>query len=90
MRMWRTMFSISTIASSTSTPATRPMAMVDMKFMVIPNMLMNQKAGMAESGMEIADISVARISRRKMRTTSTARTAPSSNPSIAELYCALV
>ena len=57
MRMWRTMFSISTIASSTSTPATRPIAIVDMKFSVMPIMLMNQKAGIAESGMATAEMS---------------------------------
>ena len=40
MRMWRTMFSISTIASSTSTPATSPIAIVDMKFIVMPSCVM--------------------------------------------------
>ncbi len=58
--------------------------MVDMKFIVMPIMLMKAKAGIAESGMAIAEIAVARMSRRKRRTTSTASTAPSISPSIAE------
>ena len=57
MRMWRTMFSISTIASSTSTPATRLSASSDRKLSVIPIMFMNQKAGIADSGMASAEIS---------------------------------
>ena len=64
--------------------------MVDMKFMVMPSMLMNQKAGIADSGIEIAEIKVARISRRNSRTTRTARIAPSIRPSIADRYCDLV
>ena len=84
MRICRTMFSISTIASSTRTPATKPIAIVDMKLSVIPSMLMNQKAGIADIGMASAEIAVARMSRRKRRTTKTARTAPSISPSIAD------
>ena len=64
--------------------------MVDMKFIVMPSMLMNANAGIAESGMATAEIAVARMSRRKSRTTRTARMAPSTSPSIAERYCALV
>ena len=80
------MFSISTIASSTSTPATKPIAMVDMKLSVIPSRLMNQKAGIADIGIASAEMAVARISRKNSRTTKTARTAPSTRPSIAERY----
>ncbi len=64
--------------------------MVDMKLSVIPIMLMNPKAGMAESGIARAEIAVARISRRKRKTTRTARTAPSIRPSMADWYCDLV
>jgi len=48
---------------------------------------MNQKVGMAESGMAIAEITVARQSRRKMKTTTTANMAPSIIASIELLYC---
>ena len=67
MRMWRTMFSISTIASSTSTPATRLSASRLMPFSVKPSRSMNQKVGIADSGMAIAEISVARQSRRNRK-----------------------
>ena len=77
MRIWRTIFSISTIASSTSTPATRPSASSDRKLRLNPRRSMNQKVGMADSGMASAEISVARQSRRKRNTTTTASTAPS-------------
>ncbi len=77
MRMCRTMFSISTMASSTSTPATRLSASSDRKFSEKPSRSMNQKAGMADSGIAIAEISVARQSRRNSQTTRTANTAPS-------------
>ena len=77
MRMWRTIFSISTIASSTSTPATRLNASSEMLFRVKPIMSMNQKAGIADSGMASAEIMVARQSRRNRKTMTTASTAPS-------------
>ena len=64
--------------------------MVDMKLSVIPSMLMNQKAGIADIGIASAEIAVARMSRRNSRTTNTASTAPSISPSIAERYCDLV
>src|SRR3546814_6706928 len=60
MRMWRTIFSISTIASSTSTPATRLRASSDRPFSEKPIISMNQKVGIADSGIAIALISVAR------------------------------
>jgi hypothetical protein len=91
IRMWRTIFSISTIASSTSTPATRPSASSDSWLSVKPNQLWrNQKVGIADKGMAIADTSVARQSRRKKNTTITARTAPSTIDEIDESYCFLV
>ncbi len=78
------MFSISTIASSTSTPATRLSASSEMVFSVNPIMSMNQKAGMADSGMASAEMIVARQSRRNRNTISTASTAPSTMASIDE------
>ena len=77
MCMWRTIFSISTIASSTSTPATRLSASSVMKLSVKPIRLMIQKVGIAESGMASAEMIVARRSRRNRKTTATARIAPS-------------
>ena len=78
MRMWRTMFSISTMASSTSTPATRLSASSESWLRLKPSQTSrNQKVGMADSGMASAEITVARQSRRNSHTTSTARIAPS-------------
>ena len=77
MRMWRTIFSISTIASSTSTPATRLSASSEMPLSVKPIMSMNQKDGIADRGMASAEIIVARQSRRNRKTMTTASTAPS-------------
>ena len=84
MRIWRTIFSISTIASSTSTPATRLSASSEMPLSVKPIMSMNQKVGIAESGIAKADIIVARQSRRNRKTMTTASTAPSIIAAMAE------
>src|SRR5450759_2658978 len=65
MRMWRTMFSISTMASSTSTPATSERARRLIWLSVKPFHCMKAKVGTADSGMARADIAVARMSRRK-------------------------
>ena len=51
---------------------------------------MNQKVGIAESGIAIAEIIVARLSRRNRKTTSTASTAPSIIDVSDAVYCALV
>ena len=64
--------------------------MVDMKFRVMPIMLMNQKAGIADSGMAIAEIAVARMSRRKRSTTRTARIGAFDQAFHRRRYCALV
>ena len=48
-----------------------------MPFSVKPIMSMNQKEGIADSGMASAEIIVARQSRRKRKTMTTASTAPS-------------
>ena len=84
MRMWRTMFSISTIASSTRTPATSDSASRLMELSVKSIHCMNANAGIADSGMASAEISVARTSRRNRNTTSTARMDPSSSALMAE------
>ena len=51
---------------------------------------MTQKVGMAESGMASAEMKVARQSRRKKNTTTTARIAPSIIAAMELSYCALV
>ena len=51
---------------------------------VKPSSSMNQKVGIADSGMASAEISVARQSRRNRNTTMTASTAPSISASIAD------
>ena len=86
MRMCLTMFSISTMASSTSTPATRPSASSEKLFSVKPIMSMNQNVGIADNGMAMADMNVARQSRRKKKTTMTARIAPSTMAAIELSY----
>ena len=77
MRICRTMFSISTIASSTSTPATSDSASKLIVLRVKSCQYMKANVGIADSGIASAEIAVARQSRRKMNTTSTARSEPS-------------
>ena len=72
MRMWRTMFSISTMASSTRMPVTSVMPSRLTRLSEKPISSIAQKVGMADSGSAMAVISVARQLRRKMNTTSTA------------------
>ncbi|MNE83779.1 hypothetical protein D3C77_193260 [compost metagenome] len=79
--MWRTMFSISTMASSTRMPIVSDRASSVTTFSdwsIGPRMA---KVGISDIGMAVAAISVARQSRRKMNTTITARAAPSSSAS---------
>ena len=90
MRMCLTIFSISTMASSTSTPATRPSASSDIVLSVNPIRFITQNVGTAESGIAMAETIVARQSRRKKNTTITASTAPSTIEEIELWYCALV
>ena len=78
-------FSISTIASSTSTPDTRLRASSVMKLSVKPIRLRIQKVGIADSGIASAEMAVARLSRRNRNTTATASTAPSIIERIAAL-----
>ena len=56
---------------------------------VKPISCMNQKLGIADSGIAIAEIIVARQSRKKKNTTITASTAPSTIAAIELSYCAL-
>ena len=84
MRMWRTMFSISTIASSTRMPVTSVIASRLTRLSEKPIASIAQKVGMTESGSAIAVTSVARMSRRKMNTTTMARAAPSISVSMVE------
>ena len=90
MRMCLTIFSISTIASSTSTPATNPSANSDIWFNVKPSKSMNQNAGIADNGMAIDDMIVARQSRKNRNTTTMASNAPSIIAAIELAYCARV
>ncbi len=84
------MFSISTIASSTSTPATSDSASRLIELSENPNNCMNAKVGIADSGIANAEIAVARKSRRKNQTTITARIEPSIRALIAEWYVSFV
>ena len=79
---WRSMFSISTMASSTSTPTTSDSDSSDTVLRLKPIRCITAKVGMADSGNATAAISVARPSRRKQNTTSTASAAPSYSSSI--------
>ncbi len=82
--MCRTMFSISTMASSTRMPVTSVMASRLTALREKPIADIAQKVGMTESGRATAAISVARQSRRNSSTTMTASAAPSTSPNIAE------
>ena len=77
MRVWRTMFSISTMASSTRMPVTMVMASRLTRLSENPAASSAQNAGMMERGRAMAAMMVARQSRRKMKTTMMARMAPS-------------
>ena len=77
MRRWRSMFSTSTMASSTKMPITSDNASSVTTLMEKPSRYMPMKAGMADSGSATADTKVAGQSRRNSHTTMTASTAPS-------------
>ena len=82
--MCLTMFSISTMASSTRMPVTSVIASRLTRFSENPMASIAQKAGMTDSGNATAATIVARRSRRKISTTSTASAAPSISEPIAE------
>ncbi len=91
MRMWRTMFSISTIASSTSTPATSASASSDRKLRLIPIIPMNQKAGIADKrDRDRGDDRGADVPQEQEDTTRTARIAPSTSARIELSYWLVV
>ena len=69
MRMWRTMFSISTMASSTRMPVTSVIASRLTRLSEKPIASIAQKVGMIDSGSASAVTMVARMSRRKTSTT---------------------
>ena len=77
MLMWRTIFSISTMASSTRMPVTSVIASRLMPFSVKPSHDMTKKVGMIDKGSATAAIIVARQFRRNRNTTITASAAPS-------------
>ena len=84
MRMWRTMFSISTIASSTRMPVTSVMASRLTRLSEKPIASIAQKVGMIDSGNATAVTRVARRSRKKTNTTTIASSAPSISVSMVE------
>ena len=84
MRRWRTMFSISTIASSTRMPTTTESASSVMMLRVNPKKYITANVGMIDSGSANADTQVARQSRRNSHTTSSASSAPSQSMVIEE------
>ena len=79
MPIWicRTIFSISTIASSTRIPVTSVIPNRLIPFRVKPIHCMTKKVGMIDSGKATAAIRVARQFRRNRNTTITASAAPS-------------
>ena len=77
MRKCRMMFSISTMASSTKMPTTNDRLSNVTTFSEKPAQCMAAKVGMTDSGKAMAETKVARQSRRKNHTTTTASSAPS-------------
>ena len=86
MPRWRTMFSISTIASSTRMPTTTLSASKVMMLRLKPKYCITAKVGMIDSGNAIALTQVARQSRRNQNTTASASSAPSHSIVIDDEY----
>ena len=78
-RKWRMIFSISTIASSTSTPITKDSASSEIMFKLKPSSHITKNAGITDSGSATAATSVARQFRKNTKTTTTASSPPSTN-----------
>ena len=72
--MWRTMFSRTTMASSTTNPTARMRAMSEKLFTLNPRRYMPPNVPMIESGIAALGMSVARTFRRKIKITSTTST----------------
>ena len=85
MARWRSMFSTSTMASSTRMPTTTASASSVIMFRLKPSNQITPKVGMIDSGSASAEIQVARQSRRKNHTTSTASAAPSHSMAMDDL-----
>ena len=77
MYKWRSMFSTSTMASSTKIPTTSDKASKVTTLMENPRAHMPMKAGNTDKGKATADTNVARMSRKNSHTTITANKAPS-------------
>ena len=73
---WRTMFSMTTMASSMSRPMERVSASMVTMLKVKPSAFITANVPMMAVGSATADTSVERTLRRKMRTTTTARMPP--------------
>ena len=71
--MWRTMFSVTTMASSTTKPVAMVRAMRERWFREKPDKYMTPKVPSRETGTATAGIQVARPLRRNRNTTSTTR-----------------
>ena len=71
--MWRTMFSIITIASSTTKPVPMVSAIRDRLSRLKPQNHMTPKVAISDTGRATPAITVARMVRRKISTTSTTR-----------------
>ena len=80
--MWRAMFSISTMASSTSTPITSDSASSVTVLRLKWNRYIAPNVGRMDSGNAVAQMAVERQSRRNQKTTTTASRAPSISSSI--------
>ena len=74
--MWRTMFSVITIASSITSPIAIAIAPSVMRLKVWPSRAMTPTVIASVSGIDEAAIAVTRALRRKTSSTSTASTAP--------------
>ena len=85
-RKCRTMFSTSTMASSTSNPMTSDSASSVTVFIEKPSQYIAANVGMIDNGKAEADTSVARQSRRNSQTTAIARIAPSHSMFIDAVY----
>ena len=90
IRLWRTMFSTSTIASSMRIPTTTVRAKSVSVLREKPSQYMIPKVGITDKGRAIAEISVAHQSRRNNPTTIMASMAPSYNIRIEPSYCSSV
>ena len=89
MRKCRTIFSTSTIASSTKIPITNDNASNVTTLILKPKLAMPINAGITDNGSATAQIKVARTLRKNKNTTNTASNAPSTSIVIEALYSSL-